>query len=141
MKFNPAAIPNSKGFSLIEVIIIIIIASVAFTMIFKFFGSFVTDSSIPVHRLSHALELKQVAERITEPYRLDPTKSLSTKHWALNSFPQIYGENFTVIYNEFIKFAGYNDTELSMGDTEDMLKVKIKHNVTNETITLLFVRQ
>ncbi len=132
---------NQKGFSLIEVIVIIVISAVAFSMMAVYFGSFMTESSAPIHRLTHAMELKQVAERITEPYRKNPSGSLAPKHWALDNSPGIYGQNFTVVYNEYVKFTGQNDTAISFGDPEDMLKVKIRHDTTKETITLLFIRQ
>ncbi len=124
-----------------EVIVIIIVAAVSFAMIFQYFGSFITDSSIPIHRLNNAMELKQTAERITENYHQDPSADLNVLKGNLSGNPSNYGQNFTVEYNEFVKFVSQNDTATSEGDPEDLLKVKIRHDTTNETITLLFVRQ
>ena len=138
MNNNNTVIGNQKGFSLIEVIIIIIVAAIAFAMIFKYFGTFITDSSIPIHRLNHAMELKQSAERITEYYKQNPAANLNALKGSLNGNPDRYGQNFTVEYNGFIKFVSQNDTAISGGDTDDLLKVKIRHDITKETITLLF---
>ncbi|MCK5685573.1 prepilin-type N-terminal cleavage/methylation domain-containing protein, partial [bacterium] len=61
MKINRNLIQNQKGFSLIEVVIIIIVSAIAFAMIFPYFGTFITDSSVPIHRLNNAMELQQTA--------------------------------------------------------------------------------
>jgi Tfp pilus assembly protein PilE len=132
---------NSKGFSLIEVIIIIVVAAIAYTMMFQFFGTFVTESSVPIHRLNHALELKQIAERITENYKQDTTADLNILKNNLTSNPGAYGSNYTVMYNGFIKFVSQNDVAISGGDPEDILKVKIVHDNTSEMITMLFIRE
>ena len=141
MKIKPFFIRNNKGLSLIEIIVIIIVASVAFTMIFKYFGPFITDSSAPVHRLNSAMELKQTAELIIENYHQNTSANLNFLKNNLSTNPYIYGQNFTVEYNQFVKFVNQNDTAIATGDPEDLLKIKIRHNKTNEAITLLLVRQ
>ena len=141
MKIKPFFIRNNKGFSLIEIIAIIIVASVAFTMIYTYFGSFITDSSAPVHRLNSAMELKQTAELIMENYHQNTSANLNFLKNNLSTNPYIYGHNFTVEYNQFVKFVNQNDTAIAAGDPEDLLKIKIRHNKTNEAITLLLVRQ
>ncbi len=141
MKIKPFFIRNNKGFSLIEIIAIIIVASVAFTMIYTYFGSFITDSSAPVHRLNSAMELKQTAELIMENYHQNTSANLNFLKNNLSTNPYIYGHNFTVEYNQFVKFVNRNDTAIAAGDPEDLLKIKIRHNKTNEAITLLLVRQ
>ena len=141
MKVKPFLLWNNKGFSLIEIIVIIIVASVAFTMIFKYFGPFITDSSAPVHRLNSAMELKQTAELIIENYHQNTSANLNFLKNNLSTNPYIYGQNFTVEYNQFVKFVNQNDTAIATGDPEDLLKIKIRHNKTNEAITLLLVRQ
>ena len=141
MKIKPFLLRNNKGFSLIEVIAIIIVASVASTMIYTYFGSFITESSTPVHRLNSAMELKQTAELIMENYHQNTSANLNFLKNNLSTNPYSYGQNFTVEYNQFVKFVNQNDTAITAGDPEDLLKIKIRHNKTNEAITLLLVRQ
>lgn len=141
MRIKPFLLRNNKGFSLIEIIVIIIVASIAFTMIFKYFGSFITDSSVPIHRLNSAMELKQTAELIMENYHQDTSADLNSLKNNLSTNPFLYGQNFTVEYNQFVKFVNQNDTAIAAGDPEDLLKIKIRHDKTNEAITLLVVRQ
>lgn len=132
---------GSAGFSLIEVIAIIVILSLTYTVIVIYFGSSFTGSVLPVQRLSQSMELKEAAERITEYYLQDTSADLNGLKGSLDGSPASFGQNFTVEYNDFIKFISWNDTAISGGDPEDLLKVRIRHDTTNETITLLFLRQ
>ena len=129
------------GFSLIEVIAIIVILSVAYTLIVSYFGSSFTGSSLPIQRLSQSMELEEAAERITEYYRQDTSADLNGLKDSLDGSPADFGQNFSVEYNGFIKFVSWNDTPITGADPEDLLKVRIRHDTTNETITLLFSRQ
>lgn len=129
---------DQAGFSLLEVIAIIVIFSIAYTIMTIYFGSFAADSALPVRRLSQSMELKAAAERITEYYEQDPSADLNGLKNSLDASPADFGQNFSVVYNGFIKFDSRNDTAISEDDTEDLLKVKIRHDTTSETITLLF---
>lgn len=141
MNSNHTNLRNQKGFSLIEVILIITISAIAYTMMFQYFGTFITDSALPIHRLTQTMELKQTAERITQDYHENPAADLNILKTSLDNDPLLYGQNFTVLYNGFVKFVSRNDVGISDGETQDLLKVKIKQNDTNETITLLLARQ
>lgn len=133
--------PGQAGFTLIEVIVVIIILSIAYTIIATYFGSFYSGSSLPIHRLAQSMALQEAAERITEYYRQDTSADLNGLKNSLDASPGNYGQNFSVVHNDFVKFVARNDTPISGGDTEDLLKVKIRHDISNETITLLFSRQ
>lgn len=132
---------NPQGFSLIEVILVLTIASVLFAMMFSFFGTSILDSSQPVIRLGRTLTLTQTAERITARYRQDPTADLNLLKTSLVSNPSLYGADYSVLTNEFIKFVSANDTPIAGGDPETILKVKIRQDQTHETLTLLFAKQ
>jgi len=131
---------NSRGFSLIEVIVVIMVASVLFAMMFSYFGTTILESSEPVIRLNQTLSLTQTAERITAHYRQDPSRLYKLKK-NLTKNPSQYGQDYSIVTNEFIKFIGYNDVPAKGGDPENILKVKIRQDQTNETITLLFTKQ
>jgi prepilin-type N-terminal cleavage/methylation domain-containing protein len=141
MSLSPVIHRNQKGFSLIEVILVIILSSVAFAMMAGYFRTTMTDSALPIHRLSHAMALKQIAERITEAYNQDPTADLNVLKNSLAATPAVYGQNYTVVINAFIKFVSQGDVLALSGDPEDLLKVQIQQNDTNETLTLLFARE
>lgn len=132
---------GQAGFSLIEVIVIIVVFSIAYTIMVTYFGSSYQDSALPVRRLSQSMALKETAERITAYYQQDPAADLNGLKDSLDASPTDFGQDFSVDYNGFVKFSSQNDTAISGGDTEDLLKVRIRHDATNETITLLFSRQ
>ena len=129
---------NPQGFSLIEVILVLTISSVVFAMMFSFFGTTILDSSQPVIQLGKSLALNQTAEKITARYRQDSTADLNLLKTSLNTTPSLYGLDYSVLFNEFIKFVSGNDTLIAGGDPETLLKVKIRQDQTHETITLLF---
>ena len=135
------SLKNSKGFSLIEVIVVITVASVLFAMMFSYFGTSILDSAEPVIRLNQTLTLTQTAEQITAHYRQDPTADLNILKANLTNNPSQYGEDYSIETNEFIKFISRNDVPVTGGDPENILKVKIRQDDTHETITLLFTKQ
>ena len=142
MNHPPRPLTDSKGFSLVEVIVVITVASVMFAMMFSYFGTAVLDSAQPVVRMNQTLALTQTAERITEHYKQNPTGFLNLffLKLTLNFFPFVYGQDFSVITNKFIKFVSYSDTTDTDWDPRT-LKVQILQDQTHETITLLFTKQ
>jgi prepilin-type N-terminal cleavage/methylation domain-containing protein len=143
MKAVPKSLKNSKGFSLIEVIVVITVASVLFAMMFSYFGTSLLDSAQPVVRLNQTLGLTQTAERITEHYRQNPTGNwnLLILKIYLTYYPSRYGQNYSLVTNKFIKFVNGMDVTATGWDTRDKLKVQIQQDQTHETITLLFTKQ
>jgi type II secretory pathway pseudopilin PulG len=131
------SLKNSMGFSLIEIIVTITIASTLFAMMFAYFGSSIFESSKSVTRLNKTLGLTQTAERITAHYRMDPSADLSILQKNLAKNSSQYGQNYSIVLNQFIKFINYNDTPAN----SNILKVKIRQDDTNETLTLLFTEQ
>lgn len=125
------------GFSLIEVIVIILVSSVAFSMMASYFGTVITDSAVPVNRLKYAMQLKQTAETITQFYRENDSDLTLLKN-TLESSPSAFGQNFSIGYNDFVKFESNNDVPVTAGDPANLLKVKITHDITSETLALLF---
>jgi prepilin-type N-terminal cleavage/methylation domain-containing protein len=133
MKAVPKSLKNSKGFSLIEVIVVITVASVLFAMMFSYFGTSILDSAQPIIRLSQTLGLTQIAEQITSDFRQNPDLDVLKTNLAT---PSYYGQDYDVIINDFFKFNGNRKTV--PGTQADFLIVKISQAQTNETITLLF---
>jgi prepilin-type N-terminal cleavage/methylation domain-containing protein len=63
--------PDSKenGFSLIEVILGLVVAAILSAMVVQFFGTSLTNSAVPVGRLSGATNFEQVMENIITDYK------------------------------------------------------------------------
>jgi prepilin-type N-terminal cleavage/methylation domain-containing protein len=59
---------NHAGFTLLEFIVVLVIAAVAGAMFFVYFGTSLTKSVMPVHRLMDSANLQLVMENITADY-------------------------------------------------------------------------
>ncbi len=132
---------NQEGFSLVEIIITITIASALFAMMFAYFNTSVYESSQPVTQLNRTFNLTRTAERITEHYRQDTSADLKIIKDNLAKKPGRYGKGYSVVTSEFVKFVKGNDTPAKKKDPKNVLKIQIRQDDTNETITLLFTKQ
>ena len=59
---------HQAGFTLIEYIVALVIAAIVASMVYTFFGSALTQSSIPISRLKNASNLHKVMENIVADY-------------------------------------------------------------------------
>jgi len=59
---------NGAGFTLLEFIIALVVAAIMASMLYTYFGSALTQSSLPVLRFQKALNLDQVMENIIADY-------------------------------------------------------------------------
>ncbi|MCE5210227.1 MAG: type II secretion system GspH family protein [Deltaproteobacteria bacterium] len=73
---------SASGFSLIEVIVAFVLVSIVAVMLFTFFGTSITQSSIPIFRLNATGKLNAIMERITAEYETIPRWS-PNKSYAL----------------------------------------------------------
>jgi len=118
---------RQNGFTLIEVIIVIIVAAILGSMMVSYFGTSLTQSSAPIHRLQDALDLQRVMENITADYRSDYDLERLNKTSIGDtgtSQDNDYGI-YKVVYNEFIKFEDGNEADADAD--QKILKVTIQH--------------
>ena len=73
---------QKSGFTLIEVIITLVIVAVVAAMMTAYFGTGITQSSIPIFRLKGAAKLNDVLEKITAFYSQYPQWQKSTSYAA-----------------------------------------------------------
>jgi prepilin-type N-terminal cleavage/methylation domain-containing protein len=59
---------NQAGFTLIEVIVVFVVAGIMASMIYTYFGSALTQSSVPINRLKSVSRLYMVMENIVADY-------------------------------------------------------------------------
>ena len=59
---------KNQGFTLIEVIVTFVVAAIMAAMVYTYFGSALTQSSVPISRLQQASNLHQVMENIVTDY-------------------------------------------------------------------------
>jgi prepilin-type N-terminal cleavage/methylation domain-containing protein len=129
---------QKNGFTLIEIIITLVIASIFGVVIFQYLGSSLTRSSDPIFRLKKSLTLQQVAENITADYKRNFSTDLAgLKAKVDNPSTSGYG-NYTVVTSKYIKFDNFQEIDEPNTNIKKMLKVTIK-NEQNETLTMLFI--
>ena len=72
------------GFTLIEVIITLVLIAIVAAMMAAYFGSSITQSSVPIFRLKAAGNLNQIMEKITANYNNEPATWSPGKPYVLN---------------------------------------------------------
>jgi prepilin-type N-terminal cleavage/methylation domain-containing protein len=137
---------GESGFTLIEIIAVIIITAVLGALLFQYFGQSFIKSSAPIERLQKALQLQQVVENITEDYERSAKTSAFLDGTLKNSIgtegtdqDNAYGK-YHVVHNRFIKFTAGSEVAATGADPNDVLKVRLR-NELDETITTLFTVQ
>ena len=143
---SPLKKETQSGFTLIEVIAVIVITSVLGAILFQYFGTSLTQSSVPIDRLKKAFQLQRTLENITEDYEsssksttyLDSTLRINIGAEGTDQ-DNTYGK-YHVITNHFIKFVTQTEALATGGDPKETLKVTIRNDV-DETLTVLFTVQ
>lgn len=147
---------KSKGFTLVEVIITLVVAAIVGTMMFTTLGKSLSGSSDPIFRMQKSLSLQKVMENLVTAYEkyyggdLPGLKdSIGTEgttvtgsNDVINGYcPKSDKCEYTVVKNRYIKFESNAEVELTdpplATDPKDLLKVTIK-NSNNETLTFIF---
>ncbi len=84
------------GFTLIEVIITLVVIGIVAAMTATYFGTSITQSSTPIHRLRAAGKLNQIMEKITADYNNATATWSSNTAYAVNSiiFPTAGKKNW-----------------------------------------------
>ena len=115
---------NTRGFTLIEIIITITITAILSTMIFTYFGKAFTESTKPIMRLKSSEALKTVMENITADYNVYPK-------WRKGA---VYTSTDYVIP---VNFNGhcYSSSGGTSGTTEPNWPMNSAGTVTDNTIT------
>ena len=76
-----------SGFTLLEVIVVLVIAGIVAAMVFTYFGSAFTSSVFPISRLQQVSNLRLVMENITADYNRLNQINLAYK-WRSNTYYQ-----------------------------------------------------
>ena len=136
---------NQKGFTLIEIIVTIIVASILGVMFLQYMGTNVTGSMEPVIRVQNAFTIEQVIEKITADYKklmVESTTPLATFKTHVqggnNEANDPYFGPYTVVYNNYITF---NESGVQVSESGDkILKVTIADVNGEQRLTALFTK-
>lgn len=137
---------SERGFTLIEVIIVLTLAALLGTFIYSFFGKSYIESMKAGSNLAKSQEIQKVMENIISDFKKTYTANLAGLQTKVglpenSDMTNTYG-NYKVIDNHFIKFvdAGGGNWSEAVGAITDLLKVTIK-NELGETLTIVFSPQ
>lgn len=133
------------GFTLLEIVVTLTVASVLGTIIFLYMNTSLTRSTEPVARIQTTYSLNQIVEQITADYK---TLKDSNGDYNLTTLQgNIQNGNVvgnTPYYGEYTQVTGYikfnvgrNEEPDSTGENR-ILKVAITSN--NQTTTVLFTK-
>ncbi|MEI7636485.1 MAG: type II secretion system protein [Syntrophus sp. (in: bacteria)] len=143
---------KNSGFTLLEVIVTLIVASILGTMLVTFMGSTMTGSVQPLLRVQNANTVSQVVENITADYNKlnsddignNTTIALSTlktnvQNGNISTNTPYYGA-YAIVYNDYV-ILNSNGTTAPIADTSGnnrTLRVCIKQG--SQTLTTLFTK-
>ncbi|MDP2645545.1 MAG: type II secretion system protein [Desulfobacterales bacterium] len=126
------------GFTLIEVIVTLLIGTIAGTMVYSSLGTSMTKSSLSIGRLQTSLSLHRVMENIVADFYKVHGGDLPGLKNAIGSEAQTltnsYG-SYTVVYNRYIKFIS-NQEQAGIA-SDNLLKVTLRDS-SNVTLTSIF---
>jgi prepilin-type N-terminal cleavage/methylation domain-containing protein len=145
-------INKNDGFTLIEVIVTLIVASILGTMLVTFMGTTLTGSVQPLLRVQNANIAGQVMENIAADYNklnsddigAGTTVALSTLKTNIQNGNVLtntpYYGGYTIVYNDYVVLNS-NGTTAPIADTTGnnrTLRVSIKQG--SQTLTTLFTK-
>ena len=134
--------PNNfnKGFTLLEVIVVLIMISLFGVIFVGFFDTQIVGSTNPVTMMQQGFSVEEVLEKINADYEdlvnsdATPLLTLETR---INTFPSGYGD-YTAT-TRFIDFDA-SDNEDSTACTVDCTTLKVTITIEDQTLTTLFTR-
>ena len=140
---------DAGGFTLIEVVVVIILVAFLGTMLVAFMSSNLSGSVLSVNRVQKTYDLGAVMENITGYYKQkivdqDETTPLATIKTSIGAAGSTYSNSYgsyKVIENGYITFtcSGSSCTASTPGETpSNTLKVKIADPAGTQAITALF---
>jgi len=147
LTFHPS-LPTNKGFTLLELIIILVISGILGTMLLPILTSSLTKSSLPIINLKQTVALHKTMENIIADYQQQynvawdsgATVNLSTLKTSIGNEGSLQTNNYgtyTVVANRFIQFT--SGSEAATANT-DLLKVTIT-DASGFNLTTLFTAQ
>ncbi|MCX5833749.1 MAG: type II secretion system protein [Deltaproteobacteria bacterium] len=141
MKTSIPKMKNRRGFTLIEVIVTLIVASIMGAILVQFLGTSFLKSADPIIRTDDVGRLQYVMDNMTSNYKY----LAATRPNFLSEFrtrvqtPNYYGSGYTVPAAQYVYFDGSNNEVVDGGaGAFRVLKVTIARN--NQTLTALFTR-
>jgi prepilin-type N-terminal cleavage/methylation domain-containing protein len=136
---------RQAGFTLLEVVVTLIVASILGVILLEFMGTTVQESYRPIYMTQDSMDVNQIMERMNATYkerlllREDPLAVFKADVEGGNNIsnqPYYYGD-YTV-QADWIRFDSNGDQVPDVSGDNRILKVKVTRN--NRSVTSLFVK-
>jgi len=139
-------IPTPKnGFTLIELIIVIIVLGFLGAVLAPFIGPALTDSHRPIENLEHATDLSAEMAKVVAEYRLNPPDNFGAMNNFRNNIPALIDDTIVNIsVNDRIMFEWDGSQYVegncnSQNPLDCVLKVRLQSTASpGETLTYYF---
>jgi prepilin-type N-terminal cleavage/methylation domain-containing protein len=145
-------INKNDGFTLIEVIVTLIVASILGTMLVTFMGTTLTGSVQPLLRVQNANIAGQVMENITADYNklnwddigAGTTVALSTlkthvQNGNVSTNTPYFGA-YTIVYNDYVTLNSDGATAPIADTTGNNRTLRVSIKQGSQTLTTLFTK-
>lgn len=130
---------NSKGFTLIEVILTIVIVAILGTVLVSYMSGGIAKSSLPVIWVKQEFNIVQTMEKITADYQQALLSSpFNLGDFAANKVAPYAGGGMTVT-NNFVNIDRTTGV-LSASDSANGLILRVKLQKGDQSVTALFTR-
>jgi len=142
---------KNGGFTLIEIIVTLILASILGTMLVTFMGSTLTGSVQPLLRVQQANTAGHVMENIITDYtKLNfddigagttvALSTLKTNVTAGSTDASRYGAIYTIIYNDYVALNSDGTTAPVADGSADPKTLRVSITQGSQTLTTLFTK-
>lgn len=133
---------SESGFTLLEVIVVIIISAILGTLLIQFMGTSMTQSATPVIRTQDRYSLIEVTDKITAVYRKLMTQ-YSKSSDALIAFKNLIDGGSLMDGNKYTwqtKYIAFDATgkEKTTSEGDKILKFTLTNKRDNQTVVTLF---
>ncbi len=128
---------NKQGFTLLEVLVTMVVASILGVILLQFMGTSMRRSYEPVRMVQNGFELNQIMEKMNADYKnllLNSDTPLESLKTAIDN--DTYG-TYSVVYNNFIIF---NNGSEQLDDTIIKRTLKVKITNGSQSMTALFAK-
>ena len=142
---------KNGGFTLIEVIVTLIVASILGTMLVTFMGTTMTGSVQPLLRVQNANTAGQIMENIITDYNklnFDDNgagttvalSTLKTRVLAGSTASSYYGATYAIVNNDYVLLNSNGTTSPIADGTGDNRTLRVSITKGSQTLTTLFTK-